>query len=215
MRSDGIRRQFRFGLALGVLATLTLVPTPASASGGGGCGGPVTDEAGTAVEIRGFCFSPTILRVGAGQEVSFRNTDPTTHNVLGANATWGGYDSLRRGAEVAYRFEESGVYPYVCVFHPGMVGAVVVGDGSGGEIDTLTAAGPILRVVPPAPLAQDPLTIGSSSGTTLGGAVGGAIARATWWPGFPTMFLAVSVAGIGLLGAEGAAIRRWRRRKLA
>jgi hypothetical protein len=31
---------------------------------------------------------------------------------------------------VSYTFEEVGVFPYFCVFHPAMVGAVVVGDGA-------------------------------------------------------------------------------------
>jgi hypothetical protein len=45
---------------------------------------------------------------------------------------------------VTYTFEEAGVYPYVCTWHPGMVGTVVVGDGSGGAIGTSTSAGPVL-----------------------------------------------------------------------
>jgi hypothetical protein len=35
------------------------------------------------------------------------------------------------GQRITYRFSTSGVYPYFCFFHPGMVGAVVVGDAAG------------------------------------------------------------------------------------
>jgi hypothetical protein len=32
---------------------------------------------------------------------------------------------------VTHAFDANGVYPYFCLFHPSMVGAIVVGDGSG------------------------------------------------------------------------------------
>ncbi|MGH2671469.1 MAG: cupredoxin domain-containing protein [Actinomycetota bacterium] len=130
------------GLALVALA---LVPGVAGASGGGGCGGPVTDDAGTTVEIEDFCFGPTILRVAPGDSVTFVNLDRSPHTVLGANATWGGYDALKKGHEATYEFAEAGVFPYVCTWHVGMVGAIVVGDGAGGAIETSTADGPITR----------------------------------------------------------------------
>jgi len=68
--------------------------------------------------------------------------------VLGANATWGGYDALKKGHEATYEFAEAGVFPYVCTWHPGMVGAIVVGDGAGGAIETATADGPVTRTSP-------------------------------------------------------------------
>ncbi|MEX2405803.1 MAG: plastocyanin/azurin family copper-binding protein [Actinomycetota bacterium] len=136
------------GLALVALVALALVPGVAGASGGGGCGGPVTDGAGTTVEIEDFCFGPTILRVAPGESVTFVNLDQSPHTVLGANATWGGYDALKKGHEATYTFAEAGVFPYVCTWHPGMVGAIVVGDGAGGAIETNTADGPVTRTSP-------------------------------------------------------------------
>jgi MYXO-CTERM domain-containing protein len=133
------------GLALVALA---LVRAPAAASGGGGCGRPVTEGIGTAVDIRGFCFGPTILRVSTGDTVTFTNKDPFDHSVLGANATWGDYDGFRRDKAVTYRFEEPGVYPYVCTYHVGMVGVVVVGSGAGGAIEEATGDGPVVKVDP-------------------------------------------------------------------
>ena len=147
-RPDG-RRKLSAAGGLMVLGTLLLVPVLgqglASASGGGGCGRPVTDAMGTGVDIRDFCFSPTILRVSTGEIVTFTNVDPVPHSVLGANATWGDYAGFKKRS-VTYRFSEPGVYPYVCTYHPGMVGAVVVGDGVGGAIDTSTADGPVTKV---------------------------------------------------------------------
>lgn len=144
MRARRIRRVMTAGAGLALVA-LALVPGVAGASGGGGCGGPVTDGAGTTVEIEDFCFGPTILRVAPGESVTFVNLDRSPHTVLGANATWGGYDALKKGHEATYGFAEAGVFPYVCTWHPGMVGAIVVGDGAGGAIETATADGPVTR----------------------------------------------------------------------
>ena len=155
MRPEGRRRpgggRRKVSAAAGVVALGTLVLVAvlgqglASASGGGGCGRPVTDEKGTGVDIRDYCFSPTILRVSTGETVTFTNVDPVPHSVLGANATWGDYAGFKKRS-VTYRFSEPGVYPYVCTYHPGMVGAVVVGDGVGGAIGTSTADGPVTKV---------------------------------------------------------------------
>jgi plastocyanin len=149
MRPAGRRRKVTAAAGVVLLGAIVLIPVLghglASASGGGGCGRPVTDAEGTGVDIRDFCFSPTILRVSTGDAVTFTNVDPFPHSVLGANATWGDYAGFKRRS-VTYRFSEPGVYPYVCTYHVGMVGAVVVGDGVGGAIDTPTADGPVTKV---------------------------------------------------------------------
>src|SRR5919108_597406 len=95
----GLRRSRWMTLFLGTSAVVgTLIAaSPAWASGGGGCGQPVTDARGVSVSIRMFCFTPTVLHIRAGQDVTWRNTDPFPHNVIGANAAWGSYDLLRQG----------------------------------------------------------------------------------------------------------------------
>jgi plastocyanin len=149
MRPEGRRRKVSAAAGVVLLAALVLVPVLgeglASASGGGGCGRAVTDAVGTGVDIRDYCFAPTILRVSTGDAVTFTNVDPFPHSVLGANATWGDYAGFKNKS-VTYRFSEPGVYPYVCTYHVGMVGAVVVGDGVGGAIDASTADGPVTKV---------------------------------------------------------------------
>jgi plastocyanin len=149
-----IQRGSALVASLIVVAAFALVPGVAHASGGGGCGQAVTDSAGTKVEIASFCFGPTIARVHPGAEVTFTNLDPVSHSVLGANGSWGGYDALKKNRSVTYRFSEAGVYPYVCTFHIGMVGVVVVGDGIGGAISETTKEGPVTKVVGSSPVAN-------------------------------------------------------------
>lgn len=181
----------------GVLAlagALVLAPSAASASGGGGCGGPVTDAAGPTVDIQGNCFSPTILRAGTGDVVTFANADPVPHTVLGANGAWGGYDTLKSGRAATFTFAEPGVYPYVCTVHPGMVGTIVVGDGVGGAIDTTTAAGPVAPGTSASTLGTVPAV--SSIRVELDGGV------------WPLLALGAMGAIVGALAATIVIVRR-------
>jgi plastocyanin len=168
------RRQLRTRSALlgiALVIGLMLVPSNASASGGGGCGRPVTDATGTTITIRQFCFGPTILRVAPGETVTWINKDVVPHTVVGANAVWGDFSTLKRHAQVTYRFIRSGVYPYVCTYHPGMVGAVVVGDGTGpgSALTTTTAAGPVTLVDPTSDLRNAPVAVAPSVDRTRPG----------------------------------------------
>jgi plastocyanin len=151
MRTHAIRRVML--MTVGMMLLVGVTPEVAHASGGGGCGRAVTDDDGTQVNIRNFCFGPTILRVPEGETVTWVNKDDFPHVVLGANAAWGGYGKVRGGGEVSYRFVNSGVYPYVCTYHPGMIGAVVVGNGKpdGRAYTVTTYAGPVI----PAESSQD------------------------------------------------------------
>jgi plastocyanin len=158
-------------VVVAAIATIGSTATIASASGGGGCGGPVTDATGTTVRIRNFCFLPTILRNRPGQAVSFDNRDGFPHVVLGANAVWGSFSQLRARHDVTYRFTRTGTYPYVCTYHPGMVGAIVVGNGKGhGPQATVTAAGPVIAVPPASTDVQAVATdaVGSNAPATPG-----------------------------------------------
>jgi plastocyanin len=136
-------------IAIATVAAVAFPGGAAVASGGGGCGRAVSDARGDTVRIRNFCFGPTILRVHPGDEVRFLNADGTPHTVLGANASWGSYRQLDVGKHMTYRFTRAGVYPYVCTYHPGMVGAVVVGGGPRMATGaSTTASGPVVRVLP-------------------------------------------------------------------
>lgn len=119
-------------LALTVLTlALSVGPaTVANAGGGAHCDPMFTDAKTDVVRLAKNCFIPTIARVDPGTKVSFANEDGIPHTVTGAVFVFGGMDEFSTG-ERSFRFAEEGIYPYVCILHPGMAGAVVVGDGKG------------------------------------------------------------------------------------
>lgn len=121
-------------------AGLALLPAaPAAAGGGGGCHLPgVTDDATNEVSLTGLCFTPTVARVDVGDTVTFRNNDPMTHMVTGAGGSFGDHTEIASTESVTHRFAEAGVFPYYCLLHPAMVGAVVVGDGAPAVAGTAT-----------------------------------------------------------------------------
>ena len=132
-----------------VLSTLLVVvggAVPASAGGGGGCQmTELTDEATNEVKVNENCFSPTVVRVDEGARVTwFSGEFEAPHTVTGVAGGFGS-DDLPAEGRVDFTFSKAGVFPYVCLLHPGMVGVVVVGGGSasdGGD-DAEAAAPPV------------------------------------------------------------------------
>jgi plastocyanin len=136
-------------LLLGILlgAGLLLVPVagaPFAAAGNPCYHGfdvpPLTVGTGSDVKTQDCAFEPTITVVKTGDTVTFRNDTNLPHLVTGANAEWGDRDiQVAPGSSVEYAFAEPGVYPYACSFHPGMTGAIVVGDGGAALAATVAA----------------------------------------------------------------------------
>ena len=120
--------------AIGALVA-ALLPA-GSASAGGFCAGyeneRLTDARGVRVAMADYCFTPTVLRVRKGATVTFVNKDPEAHTVGGAAGSFGDmHREIAPGKSVSFQFEREGIFPYVCLIHPGMTGAIVVGDGIG------------------------------------------------------------------------------------
>jgi plastocyanin len=138
-------------LGLGAAAMLVLaagVGYRTVSAGGGGCHEPVSDGTGTTVDLKNNCFMDTVLHVDEGATVTWTNADSWQHTVTSAGANqpggWGDFEPLEGGQTVAHTFENNGVYPYFCLFHPSMIGAIVVGDGSGAG-PAAAAAGSVMR----------------------------------------------------------------------
>ena len=114
-----------------VLGNMMLAPGPAHA--GGACrGGPFEDHRTTEIKATPDCFLPTVARVDVGDTVTFFNGADAMHTVGGVAGSFGSlHNELAPDKKLSYRFDEEGVFPYLCLLHPGMAGAIVVGDGEG------------------------------------------------------------------------------------
>ena len=127
-------------LLLAVLAATVLAAVPASA-GGGGCHRPATEARGSTLTLTELCFSPTVLRVEEGSQVTIVNRDSIAHPLSRPGGEWywdGGIDD-----STTVRMTQAGTYPFFCYAHPGMVGVVVVGDGrdTGSRVVEAAATG--------------------------------------------------------------------------
>ncbi len=165
-------------LLLATTTLLVLLVPAVPAAAGGGCHSGVTNGSGDTVEMVDACFTPTTLRVDPGASVTFVNQDDFTHNVV-AN-TWGHYDDMNQGDAFTATFAEEGIYAYACNYHPGMTGAIVVGDGEGaGNGETVNVAS-FEQPAPPSPVVEIRTVRTPSEGgsDTLGWLLGGAIGLA-------------------------------------
>jgi plastocyanin len=129
-------------IVVAVMAVGTgLTITPAVA--GGGCHDPeATESTASMVELRNACFTSTVTHIDPGQELAFVNRDELVHNIVGLGARWGDMDGMGKGETRRFTFGEAGIFPFACTFHPGMVGAVVVGGDElhAGDVGSVSAA---------------------------------------------------------------------------
>ena len=172
----------RLAVLLGLICSLLVVPAGAAHGGGGGCHDGRNEAAGKTVDMAGNCFQPTVLHVSRGETVTWTNHDPVQHTVTGVGGEWGDYAGMDRGATVTNRFDDAGVYPYFCLLHPGMVGAVAVDGGAGAN--GVAAAVPVSAV-------RDEGSAGLA-----------------WWISGGLLFLLVAAGGIYLLERARSALPR-------
>src|SRR5690606_36879809 len=126
--STTVLRWFGILLPVAILSGDVVGATPARA--GGGCLDGLTSAAGDTVELRSGCFEPSVLHVAAGTRVTWTNRDPGAHAVTGVGRSFGDYEQFGTDEAISIAFAEAGTYPYFCVLHPAMVGAVVVDEGT-------------------------------------------------------------------------------------
>ena len=139
---------------------------------GGGCHSGVTENDATGekdatVRMVDACFTATVTTVDPGAPVTFANTDlGVTHNVGGNQ--WGHFEDMIEGDAFTVTFDEPGVYPFACNYHPGMTGAIVVGNGKG-----ITGSGESISVQPFEPPASNvtPQPVADAGGIPAGTAV--------------------------------------------
>ena len=88
--------------------------------------GPAMSGPATAVAtgIAGFAFAD-MLRIKAGQTITWTNNDPVPHTVTSDDGLWDSGD-IATGKSFSKRFELPGTYAYHCGNHPSMQGTIVV-----------------------------------------------------------------------------------------
>lgn len=95
---------------------------PASAA----AGSPESSTGSAAeVKIDNFAYTPGVITVKVGTEVTWINHDDIPHTV---DSTQGKFKSaaLDTDNKFQFRFTEPGEYPFYCRMHPKMTGKVVV-----------------------------------------------------------------------------------------
>jgi plastocyanin len=107
------------------IGTPVATPTEATETSAPGEAVDVEASEGTSVEIKDYAFTPPTLTVPAGTTVTWTNDDAVPHT---ATAQDGSFDSgnLNPGQSFSFTFHTPGSYPYVCQYHAGMQGAIVV-----------------------------------------------------------------------------------------
>jgi plastocyanin len=83
--------------------------------------------------VDGNEFAPATVTINVGDTVTWVNDDPDTpHNSVSNDDLWDS-GNLESGAEYSFTFDKAGTYPYVCTYHPGMNGTVIVRAAGAGD----------------------------------------------------------------------------------
>lgn len=78
------------------------------------------------VGINRMRFEPAIIRVKAGDTVTWANNASMPHTVTGRSDGALSSERLGRGSLFSHTFKEPGTYEYYCALHPSMTGSVIV-----------------------------------------------------------------------------------------
>lgn len=116
------------------------------------------------IKLMPCAFVPTVTVIAEGESVNFINGSEYTHLITGAAHDWGSAETeIQPNQTVTHTFDAAGVYPYACALHPGMSGAIVVGD-----LEDALVAGTIKSA-----------TSGGSKGATTNGTTGASTGDST------------------------------------
>lgn len=132
--TEGHIVRLRITLLTAAVLALMLGPTnPVLA--GNPCGMPdrwptePSTAATTEIHLEACAFTPTVAHVDPGASVAFHNLNPgMAHTITGVGASVLGWKEWTGETRTWTAPDEAGVYPFACALHPGMVGAIVVGD---------------------------------------------------------------------------------------
>lgn len=111
------------------------------------------------IAITDSAFATPELTVQVGDTVTWNNVDDRPHTVTSEDGT---FDSgnVNEGATFSFTFTEPGTYRYICLYHPDMVGTIVVAAPAAA---TATAE-PVTAPAPSDASAATPHASGHASG---------------------------------------------------
>lgn len=119
-----------WALVLMILSITLINAAPSSASADGGATGsavpPETSSVSAPeVKIDNFAFTPGVITVKAGTQVTWINHDDIPHTV---DSTQGKFKSAAMDTDdkFQFRFDEPGEFLFFCRMHPKMTGKIIV-----------------------------------------------------------------------------------------
>ncbi|PIY95576.1 MAG: hypothetical protein COY66_06490 [Candidatus Kerfeldbacteria bacterium CG_4_10_14_0_8_um_filter_42_10] len=86
--------------------------------------GPITNS--YRVEISNSNFTPSELRIKAGDNVIWTNKDSMPHTVTGDSSNEFNSQILEQERSYSHTFNSPGEYSYHCAIHPLMIGKIIV-----------------------------------------------------------------------------------------
>jgi plastocyanin len=78
------------------------------------------------VGIDNFSFTPPVLTVKPGTEVTWINNDDVPHVIVNSKLKFPPSKVLDTGQRYSHTFAQPGTYDYYCSIHPKMTGKVIV-----------------------------------------------------------------------------------------
>jgi plastocyanin len=102
----------RIGFSCLVLGLLVMPPAARSSDG-------------ASVTIDNFEFSPSVITVGLGTNVTWTNKDAVGHSIV-LTTLASRSPTIGKDQQFSYKFNQTGTYAYICGVHSYMKGQVVV-----------------------------------------------------------------------------------------
>src|SRR3989338_2746437 len=92
----------------------------------GNSGAEETNPQTYTTEISNFAFSPSEIRIKAGDTIVWTNKDSARHTVSSDSGSELGSSLLGQGETYSYTFSTPGIFNYHCAPHPYMKGKIIV-----------------------------------------------------------------------------------------
>jgi plastocyanin len=104
---------------------MATVPTPTPAPGGTPNSTVMISMPVGASFLSTTAYVPNPVTVAVGTAVTWINNDNVAHTTTSQNNVWASPD-MEPGSSYSRTFQSTGSFPYYCIYHPGMVGTIIV-----------------------------------------------------------------------------------------